>query len=70
MIYYKLVKITIDALKLAKVIIDVMVQHNSLPDSIVNNQSLIFILKFWSLLYYFLGIKQCLSTAFYLQTNR
>ncbi len=69
MVYYKLVKITINALGLADVILDMVIQYHSLPDSIVNDQGLVFNSKFWSLLCYFLRIKQKLSTAFYLQTN-
>ena len=69
MIYYEPVKITFDALGLAKVILNVIFQHHGLPDSIINNRSLLFISKFWSLLSYFLGIKQRFSTAFYAQTD-
>ena len=36
-VHYKLVKVTVDALGLAKVIIDVVVRHHSLTDSIVTN---------------------------------
>ena len=45
-VYYKLVKVTIDAPGLAEVIIDVIVRHHGLPDSIVTNQGSLFILKF------------------------
>ena len=69
MIYYKLVKITLNALGLAKVIIDVVVRHHGLPDSIVTNKSSFFTPKFWLLLCYFLGIKQRLFTAFHAQTD-
>ena len=65
MVYYKLIKVTINALSLAKVIINMVVKHHGLLNSIVTNQKLLFISKFWSLLYYFLGIKQKLSTAFH-----
>ena len=37
MVHYKLVKITLDAPGLAKVIIDVVVRHHRLLDSIVTN---------------------------------
>ena len=63
MVYYKPVKITIDAPELAKVTIDVVVQHHGLPDSIISDRGAIFTSKFWSSLCYFLGIKQRLSTA-------
>ncbi len=37
MVYYELVKVTIDALGLAEVILDIIVRHHGLPDSIVSN---------------------------------
>ena len=46
MVYYKPVKITIDAPSLAKVIINVIVRHYSLQDSIVTDQRLLFISNF------------------------
>ena len=46
-----------------------VVRHHNLLDLIITNQKLLFILKFWSLLCYFLGIKQKLSTVFYLQID-
>ena len=69
MVFYKPVKVTIDAPSLTKVIINVVVRHHSLPDSIVTDRGLLFTLKFWSSLCYFLDIKRRLSTAFYLQTD-
>ena len=36
-VYYKLVKVIIDASGLAKVIIDAVVKHYNLPDLIVTN---------------------------------
>ena len=69
MVQYEPVKVTIDALGLAKVILDVVVCHHGLSDSIVADRGLLFISKFWSLLCYFLGIKQKLSTAFHPQTD-
>ena len=68
-VYYKLVKITIDVPGLAKVIINMVVQYHGLFNLIVTNRSLLFTSKFWSLLYYFFKIKRRLSTIFYLQTN-
>ncbi len=56
-VYYKLVKVTINTLTLAKVIIKVVVRHHDFPDSIVSDQGSVIILKFLSLLYYFLNIK-------------
>ena len=69
MVYYKLVQVTIDASGLAEVILDVVVWHHGLPDSIVTDRGSLFISKFWSLFCYFFGIKRKLSTAFHPQTN-
>ena len=69
MVYYKLVKVTINALGLAEVIIDVVVRHYELPDLIVTDQWLLLTSKFWSLLCYFLGIKQRLFITFHPQTD-
>ena len=69
MVYYEPVKVTIDASGLAKVILDVVVRHHGLPNSIVSDRGSLFISKFRSLLCYFLGIKRRLSTAFHLQTD-
>ena len=69
MVHYEPVKITIDAPGLAEVIIDVVVRHHGLPDSIITDRGSLFTSKFWSSLYYFLGIKRRLSTTFYSQIN-
>ena len=69
MVYYEPVKITIDAPGLAEVIIDVVVCHHALPDTIVTDRGSLFTSKFWSSLCYFLGIKRQLSTAFHPQTD-
>ena len=69
MVHYKPVKVTIDAPGLAEVILDVVVCHYGLPDSIVTDRGLLFTSKFWSSLCYFLGIKRRLSTAFHPQTD-
>ena len=66
MIHYKSVKVTIDAPGLAKVIINIVMRHYSLPDSIVTNWRSFFTSKFWLLLCYFLSIKQKLFIAFHL----
>ena len=70
MVPYEPVKVTIDAPGLAEIIINMVVRHHGLPNSIVTDQYLLFTSKFWSLLYYFLGIKQKLSTTFHHQTDR
>ena len=69
MVHYEPVKVTIDAPGLAEVILDVVVCHHGLPDSIVTNRSSLFTSKFWSSLCYFLDIKQRLSTTFHPQTD-
>ena len=68
-VHYEPVKVTINVPRLAKVILDVVVRHHGLPDSIVTNRSSLFNSKFWSSLCYFLGIKRRLSIAFYPQTK-
>ena len=68
MMHYEPVKVTIDAPGLAEVIIDAVVRHHGLPDSIISDRGAIFTSKFWSSLCYFLGIKRRLSTAFHPQT--
>ena len=69
MVNYELVKVTIDAPRLAVVIINVVVQYHGLLDSIIFDCGAIFMSKFWSSLCYFLSIKRWLSTAFYPQTD-
>ncbi len=69
MVHYEPVKVTRDAPGLAKVIIDVVVEHHGLPDSISNHCGSVFTSKFWSSLCYSLGIKKRLPTAFPPQKN-
>ena len=69
MVYYKPVKVTINAPGLAKVIINVVVQYYGLPNSIISDQGAIFTFKFWLSLCYFLDIKRKLSIAFHLQID-
>ena len=68
-VYDKSVKVTIDIPSLVEIIINVVVRHHILPDSIITDRELLFTSKFWSLLYYFFGIKRRLSIAFNLQTD-
>lgn len=68
-VYYKPMKVMINAFKLAKVIIYVIVWHHNFSNFIVSNQKLLFTLKFLSLHCYFFGIKQRLLFVFYLQVN-
>ena len=67
--YYEPVKVTIDVAGLAEVIIDMIVRHHGLPNSIVTDRGSLFTSKFWSSLCYILGIKQRLTTAFHPQTD-
>ena len=46
MVHYKPVKVTINDLGLAEVILNVVVQHHDLFDLIVSDRSLLFTLKF------------------------
>lgn len=46
MVYYKSVKIIIDALGLVEVICDIVIEHNELPNSTVSNKSSVFTSKF------------------------
>ena len=46
MVYYEPVKVTIDASGLAEVIIDVVVWHHGLPNTIVTDRSSLFTSKF------------------------
>ena len=70
MVHYKPVKVTINASGIAKVILDMVIWHNGLSNSIISDQEVTFTSKFWFSLCYFLGIKQWLSIAFHLQTDR
>ena len=51
MVYYKPVKVTIDAAGLVEVIIDVVERHYGLSNSIVTDRGSLFTSKFWSSLY-------------------
>ena len=69
MVHYEPVKVTINAPRLVKIILDVVVWHHGLPNSIMSDRGSLFISKFGSSLCYFLDIKQRLSTTFYPQTD-
>lgn len=64
-IYYKLVKVTIDALILVKVILDIIIWYYGFLNLIIINKNFLFILKFQSLLCYFFDIKYKLYIIFY-----
>ncbi len=69
MVHYEPVKVTIDVPGLVEVIIDVVLRHQGVPESIVMDRGSLLISKFWSSLCYFLDIKRKLFTAFYPQTD-
>ena len=69
MLHYKLKQTTITAPVLAKVILNIIVQHHGLPNFIVSDCGSIFTSEFWFSLCYFLSIKRRLSTSFHPQTN-
>lgn len=64
-VYYKPIKVIINAAKLAKAIIDVVILHHSISYSIRSNCGLVFTSWFWSSLCYFLAIKQRLFIVFH-----
>ena len=68
-VHYELVQTTIDAPRIAEIIINFIVWHHGLSNLIVSNRGSVFTSKFWSSLCYFLGIKRRLSTAFHPQTD-
>ena len=69
MVHYKPVKVNINIPGLAEVIIDVVVRHHGLPNSIITDRGSLFTSKFWSSLCYFFGIKRRLSNAFHPKTD-
>ena len=66
MIYYEPIKVTINALGLKEVIINMVVRHHGVPKLLVTDQSLLFTSKFRISPCHFLEIKKKLFTAFYL----
>lgn len=69
MVCYKLMKTTIAAACMAKIIINVLMRYQGLSKSIIRDQDSSFTSNLLFLLFYFLGIKQKLSTAFGFQTK-
>lgn len=57
MVYEKSVKVNINALRLAKVYLDIVIYHYSLLDIVITNKSLVFTSNFCLLLCYLFGIK-------------
>ena len=69
MVHYEPVQKTLTAEGLAEVIINTVIRHHGLPDSIVTDRGSLFTSQFWSSLCYFMSIKRRLSTAFHPQTD-
>lgn len=69
MVHYELVKVTINIFSLLEVIVNMIVHHHRVPESIIINRGWLFTSKFWFLLRYFLEINKKLSTAFYPQID-
>ena len=69
MVNYKPVKITINALRLAEVIINLVMHYLNLSDLIFTNQSSLFTLKFSFSLCYFFNPKCWLFADFYPQSD-
>lgn len=68
-VYYKPVKISIDALALAEIIIDRVLWYQGLLDTIVTDKRSLFPLKLRLLLRYFVRILRELFTALYPKTD-
>lgn len=68
-VHYKPIKTTIDVDDVAEIITNVVVRYYCFPEFIVSDRGSLFTTEFQFLLYYFLGIKQKLPTAFYPRTD-
>lgn len=67
--YYKFIKTAIDITKLIKIIINIVVRYYGYLELSIGDKNSSYISKLWSLLYYFLSIKQKLSITFHPQIN-
>lgn len=63
-IYYKMIKIIVNTKVLVKEIIDLVIKYYNFLDFIISKRNVLFISRFWVLLYYFLNIKQKLFKIF------
>ena len=68
-VYDEPVQTTITVSALAEVILNIVVRHYDLSDSIISNHDSVFTFKLWSSLCYFLRIKRRLSTTFHFLTD-
>ena len=67
MVYYELVKIIIDTLGLAEMIMNIIMCYYRVLELIVIDWGLLFTSKFWSLLCYFFKIKKSYLQPFTLK---
>ncbi len=70
MVHYESRLTTLTADQLAAILIEPVIRDHGLSDSIVIDQKLSFIFKFWSSLCYYFNVKSRLITDFHPQTNR
>lgn len=68
-IWYKLLKITINEARLAKVIIKMLLKYHDFLELIVHDRGSLFTSKFWNLLCSTFSTKWKPLTVFHLQTN-
>lgn len=66
-VYYKLVKTTINVTKVLKIIINMVIRHHSLPHSIMSHRMVLFTSKFWLSLCYLLSVKKGFLLLFMLK---
>ena len=69
MVHHEQIKITINTLSLAELIIDVIILYHSFLNSIVMDRGFLLILKFWLSLWYFLSIKRQFFPIFHPQND-
>lgn len=65
MVYYDSVSININITGLTNVVMTVLKNYDDFLDSIMSNETVLFMLKFWSSLCYFLSIQQRVFIAFF-----
>ena len=61
MVYYKLIKVTINTLSFAEIIINIIIKYYHFSNLIVINKMFLLTLKFWLSLYYFLASKKVIN---------
>lgn len=68
-VQYKLIKAINNVFRLVKVIFNIIFWYHSFLNSILNNQKLIFTLKYQFFFCYFFTIKKKRYVSFYLETD-